>query len=232
MTEIPVTLRLKALRNRAGVSMAEGAIALGKKTPSGYQHYEDPKKFVRPYLPLEIVEKLIPLFVGRAIAGEDPITRRECLELAGLPLPESDPRIVPDGRSGRRGRLLPIYAAAQGGKGHLIIDHTPIDEMVAPEDLLHARDPYGILIVGESMAPAYRPGDIAWVNPHKLPERDTDVVLYHVPPHGQAEAIIKTLVSWSPREWKLRQYQPPLDFTEPIADWPVCHRIVGKKNAR
>ena len=42
MADIPVTARLKGLRGRAGVSMAEAAKALGHKTPSGYQHYEDP----------------------------------------------------------------------------------------------------------------------------------------------------------------------------------------------
>lgn len=207
-------------------------MALGHKSASGYQHYEDPKKFTKKYLPLNIVEALMPLFVGRAIAGQRPVTRAECLELAGIPLPVDPQKNIIEGPSVRRGRLLPIYAAAQGGEGHIIIDHTPIDQMEGPEELLHVKNSYGILIVGESMVPAYRPGDIAWVHPHKLPERDTDVVLYHVPPHDQAEAIIKTLVSWSPREWKLRQYQPPLDYTQPIVDWPVCHRIVAKKNAR
>lgn len=228
MADIPVTERLKALRNRAGVTMREAAGAIGKKTPSGYQHYEDPNKFFRPYLPHEIIKDLIPLFVGR---GEPPITEEEMWDLGGQRVKGDRPHIIPVGRPAL-GRLAPIYSAAQGGKGHLIIDHTPIDQLPPPEELLHVRDPYGILIVGDSMVPAYRPGDIAWVNPNKLPERDTDVVLYHVPPHGEAEAIIKTLVSWSPQEWKLRQYQPFLDFTESIIDWPVCHRIVGKKNVR
>lgn len=224
MTDIPVTERLKALRNRAGITMAEAAETLELKTPSGYQHYEDPKKFVGKYLRREIVEKLIPLLVGR---GTPAILKAEVLELGG---PRGEPIITLDDQSS--GRLIPIYAAAQGGEGHLIIDHSPIDQLPGPEELRHVRDPYGILIVGESMVPAYRPGDIAWVNPRKLPERDTDVVLYHVPPFGEAEAIIKTLVSWSPQEWKLRQYQPPRDFIESIIDWPICHRIVGKKNAR
>jgi len=228
MADIPVTERLKALRNRAGVTMAEAAQALGYKTASGYQHYEDPKKFLQKYLPHEIIEKLVPLFVGRS---EPPITDQEVWDLGGRRTIGDRPTIIPAGQTALD-RLIPIYAAAQGGEGHLIIDHTPIDQLPGPEELRHVKDPYGILIVGESMVPAYRPGDIAWVNPRKLPERDTDVVLYHVPPFGEAEAIIKTLVSWSPQEWKLRQYQPPRDFIESIIDWPICHRIVGKKNAR
>jgi hypothetical protein len=231
MADIPVMERLKALRMRAGVSMAEAAAACGYKTASGYQHYEDPK-FTRPYLPREILEKLVPLFTGRAGKGEVPVTAAEVWALAGGP-PKGDPVVIMDPEPLRlRASLVPIYSAAQGGKGHIIIDFDPIEEARPPDELSRVRDAYGILIVGESMVPAYKPGDVAWVNPHKPVERDTDVVLYHVPPHGEAEAIIKTLVSFSPREWKLRQYQPLRDFTESRVDWPVCHRIVGKRNVR
>ena len=131
-----------------------------------------------------------------------------------------------------RTSLIPIYSAAQGGKGHIIIDLNPIEEARPPDELIRVRGAYGILIVGDSMVPAYKPGDVAWVNPHKPVERDTDVVLYHVPPHGEAEAMIKTLIGISQREWKLRQYHPPRDFSESRVDWPVCHRIVGKRNVR
>lgn len=143
-------------------------------------------------------------------------------------------KIVPyDGPSlNRGGPTIPIYAAAKGGDGHLIITFDPIEHMGPPEDLMRVRNAYGILVVGESMVPAFRPGDIAWVNPNRPPERDIEAVFYHVPPHGEAEAMIKTLVSFSPTEWKLRQYQPPKEWSESRLDWPVCHRIIGKKSAR
>lgn len=131
-----------------------------------------------------------------------------------------------------RRRHIPIHAAAMGGKGHLIIDWHQIDSADVPE-LANVRDAYGILIVGESMVPAFRPGDIAWVNPHKLPERDTEVVLYRVAPHGaEAEAIVKTLVTFTDRTWKLRQYSPARDWSEDRSEWQTCHRIIGKRNAK
>ncbi len=230
MTETPITERLKALRVRAGVTMAEAASALGYKTVSGYQHYEDPRKFTKRYLPREIIEKLAPLFDGRAASGEAPVTRDEVWLLGGGE--PFSPTLVPDLPMTRGVALVPVYAAAMGGKGHLIIDFSPIDEIAPPPEIARVRGAYGILIVGESMVPAYRPGDVAWVNPHKPLERDTDVVLYHVPPTGEAEAIIKALVGFSDREWRLRQYQPLLEFAESRVDWPTCHRIVGKKNVR
>jgi phage repressor protein C with HTH and peptisase S24 domain len=234
MSDIPVTERLRSLRMRAGVSMSEAAAACGYKTPSGYQHYEDPRKFAKRWLPREILDELAPLFTGRAVNGQSPVTAEEVWALGGYDrVPKGAPVVIVDPEPPRaRTTLVPVYAAAMGGEGHVIIDFNPIEEARPPDELIRVRDSYGILIVGESMVPAYKPGDIAWVNPHKPIERETDVVLYHVPPNGEAEAIIKTLAGFTQRDWKLRQYQPPRDFTEARADWPICHRIVGKRNVR
>lgn len=126
-------------------------------------------------------------------------------------------------------RNLPVFAAAMGGEGHHIITFDAIDHVKRPAILENVRDAYGIYIIGTSMIPAFRPGDMALVNPHKPPTTDCDVVLFHVPPFNipEAEAIVKTLVGFDDRDWRLRQYNPARDFTEARADWPYCHRIVG-----
>jgi phage repressor protein C with HTH and peptisase S24 domain len=129
-------------------------------------------------------------------------------------------------------KQVPIYAATENGSGTSRIRFDPVEHHPAPPDLANVRGAYGVLIKDETMVPAFRPGDIAWVNPHKLPDRDSDVVLYQMAPEAEAEAIIKTLVSWTPQQWKLRQYQPPKEWGEPKDDWPICHRIVGKKSVR
>ena len=82
------------------------------------------------------------------------------------------------------------------------------------------------------MSPAYEPGDMALVHPNLPPVRDKDVVLYHVPPGGESEAIIKRLVSFNDREWTLKQYNPGKEFTESRIEWAICHRVVGKYSAR
>lgn len=143
------------------------------------------------------------------------------------PIPYGGPPLNPQGQ-----RQIPIFAAAQGGSGHHLITFDAIEYLPPPPELVNVRNTYGVLIKGESMVPAFRPGDIAWVNPNKLPERDSDVILYHVPPAAEAEAIIKTLVSFTQRDWRLRQYNPPREWDEPREDWPHCHRIVGKKSVR
>lgn len=129
---------------------------------------------------------------------------------------------------------FPVYAAAMGGDGHQIVTFEAIDYVKRPAVLENVKNAYGLYIVGESMSPAYEPGDMALVHPHLPPARDKNVVLYHVPPAGtgDVEAIVKRLVRWTETEWVLRQYNPMKEFSEARADWTTCHRIVGKYDGR
>lgn len=132
------------------------------------------------------------------------------------------------------GRQIPVYAITPDDSGQSLIAFDPVEHHPAPPDLANVRGAYGVLIRGDLMTPALRPGDIAWINPHKLPNHESDVVLYQLPPNTTVEtaAIIKTLVSWTPQEWRLRQYQPTREWDESRGEWPICHQIVGKKSAR
>ncbi|BCH30261.1 hypothetical protein MesoLjLc_21910 [Mesorhizobium sp. L-8-10] len=144
------------------------------------------------------------------------------------------PVLVPGEQLVRGDRRLPVYAAARGGDGHVIVTFDPVEYVKMPTILESVRGGYGLLITGDSMVPAYWPGDTALIHPSLPAQRDTDVVLYHTPPEpkGGDEAMIKRLVGMSEREWTLQQYQPANIFKEFRADWPVCHRVVGKYNSR
>lgn len=141
------------------------------------------------------------------------------------------PRVIPGSELVSR-EALPIYAAAQGGSGHLIITFDPIQHVKMPAVLEGVIGAYGLLIGGDSMDPEFRAGDMALVNPHLQPLRDETHVFYDHPPDGQAEAIIKRLLGWSADTWRLRQFNPQQDFDEARVDWPTCHRVVGKYNRR
>ncbi|MBN7778863.1 helix-turn-helix transcriptional regulator [Nitratireductor aquimarinus] len=177
-----------------------------------------------------------------ALAGILDVSVEWLLEANGAP-PQANPAtrtkgFKPEITKGqelvRPHKSLPLYAAARGGDGHVIVTFEAIEYLKMPTILEGVRGGYGLLITGESMSPAYRPGDMALVNPNLPPQRDTDVVLYHTPPGdtGDTEAIIKRLDGLNDREWTLEQYQPPKIFKEFRADWPVCHRVVGKYNSR
>lgn len=123
---------------------------------------------------------------------------------------------------------MPVFAAAQGGDGHIIVSFEQIDEIKRPAELENVRGGYGLLIKGTSMEPAINEGDMALVNPHLPPARGKNVILYHTPPDGgEVEAIVKQLVSWNDREWSLKQWNPASEFKEFRQEWPICHRLVG-----
>lgn len=128
---------------------------------------------------------------------------------------------------------MPVFAAAQGGDGHVIVTFDAVDYVKRPAELESVRGGYGLLIAGESMVPAFRAGDMALVNPHLPPSREKNVILYHTPPHGgDVEAIVKQLNGWNDREWLLQQWNPMREFTEFRQEWPICHRVVGRYDAR
>jgi phage repressor protein C with HTH and peptisase S24 domain len=131
-----------------------------------------------------------------------------------------------------RSVLLPVYSGAAAGSGKIIIGPDIVDRVAMPAALKDVKDAYGILVDGESMVPAYEPGDVAWVHPHLRPMRGKTHILYHTPPLGEdTEAIIKRLDGWNDREWNLWQWNPPKAFTESRKIWPICHRVVGKYEA-
>lgn len=131
------------------------------------------------------------------------------------------------------GEMLPIYAGAKGGDGHIIITFDEIERVKMPSVLQGVKGGYGLLIDGESMVPAYFPNDIALVNPNKRPERGFHHVFYHQPPHGgEAEAIVKWLESFNDRDWLIKQWNPMKEWKESRQVWQTCHRIVGKYDRR
>ncbi|MGA2088016.1 MAG: S24 family peptidase [Stellaceae bacterium] len=76
MVVSPASRQLKQLRKQANLSIREVAHALGMEYGSSYQHYED--RFKKPFLPLELVIRLIPIF------GRGGIHSKDMYALAGL----------------------------------------------------------------------------------------------------------------------------------------------------
>ena len=124
---------------------------------------------------------------------------------------------------------MPIFSAAEGGDGYIIISSDTIEHLPRPYTLEGIPEAYGILIVGESMIPAFKPGETAWVNPRLPPQRDSEVILYELGDEtGDARALIKELISWTATHWTVKQYNPEQVFKLERALWSRCHRVVGK----
>jgi phage repressor protein C with HTH and peptisase S24 domain len=133
------------------------------------------------------------------------------------------------------GRDLPVYAAAEAGKGQIIVSTDPVDWDWRAAPLSHVKGAYALIIIGDSMVPEYEPGDTALVNPTLPPIRDVTCIFY-TEKHGEARATIKRLIRVTEEHWHVRQWNPPegasSDFKLARKEWPTCHRVVGKHARR
>lgn len=70
MTDLgPVTTRLKALREHTGLTVRAAADAL-EMPASTYAAYEDPKKFKKPILPLDLAERIAAIFEPMGVSRD------------------------------------------------------------------------------------------------------------------------------------------------------------------
>jgi transcriptional regulator with XRE-family HTH domain len=149
--------------------------------------------------------------------------------------PAADPQRPIPGDEMVGARDFPVYAAAMGGEGHLIVTFEQIETVKRPSILEGVRNAYALLISGDSMRPAFNHGDMALVHPGLPAARDKVHIFYDHPPFGEAgesEAMIKNLVGWTHDKWKLEQYNPAKMFDVDRIDWPTAHRVVGRYDAR
>lgn len=148
----------------------------------------------------------------------------------GLALPGL-PTAAPFGDAApRAARDFPVYASVEGGPGEIIVSDA-IDFVLRPGPLAHVRGAYGLLVVGTSMEPEYRPGDTALVNP-RLPVIGGEVYIFYSEREGEARATIKHLRRATADKWQVTQHNPPpgspRDFALLRKEWQWAHRVQGK----
>jgi phage repressor protein C with HTH and peptisase S24 domain/DNA-binding XRE family transcriptional regulator len=120
-----------------------------------------------------------------------------------------------------------IYTATEGGPGEIIRSSEPIDWQPRPQPLANVKDAYGLYVVGESMSPEYRPGDVALVNPH-LPVVGDEVYIFYAEREGEVRATIKHLRRATSDKWLISQHNKPKDFELSRKEWQWAHRVIGK----
>ncbi len=143
-----------------------------------------------------------------------------------LDLPALNLGRISEGRGTRQ--ELPVFAAAEGGPGEMVVSTDPIEFVPRPWYMREVRDGYAVLVVGESMIPVFEPGDFAIVNPRLPPIRGKDMIFIGSEAAGEFTASIKRLLSWTEREWRVQQFNKPKEFTMPRQKWPKALRVVGK----
>lgn len=126
-------------------------------------------------------------------------------------------------------RDLRVFAAVEAGPGAMVVSTDPIELVPRPWYLREVKEGFAVLVVGESMVPAYEPGDMAIVNPRLPPLRGKDMIFVKGDEHdGEFTASIKRLVNWTATEWTVCQFNPKRTFAMAKSEWPKAMRVVGR----
>ncbi len=130
------------------------------------------------------------------------------------------------------GNDLPVFSAAEGGPGEMVVSTDPIEFVPRPWFLKSIKEGYAVIVTGESMVPVYEPGDMVIVNPRLPAIKGRNAIFVGGEEHGEFKATVKRLERSTPSEWHVRQWNPPEgakpEFTLSKKQWPRALRIVGK----
>lgn len=204
----PVATKLKIVRERSGLSMAEVAKSLGFRGASSYQRYEDASLFTKKYLPLDLTEKLARALVGR---GVPPITAAEIMALAGKV-------------DGVRQRMIRLVGHVGAGAQVIPIDDMG-DEVPCPWAELGA-EAVAVKVRGDSMIPAYYDGDLLYYD-----EKHTDFTHFLgrecVVALSDGRRFVKELRRTQSGQWYLHSHN-----SEPIVgvviEWAAKVRLIQR----
>lgn len=123
--DMPVTLRLKHIREAAEPRMTVRALAQELDMPSSsYAAYEDPKKFKKRYLPMEITKQIAEILAARGVDKAD-VLALAGLDARGAVIPQ--PEEIADQLDAV---LVPEIDVAFSMGGGSVIEDFPIVRMV------------------------------------------------------------------------------------------------------
>lgn len=126
---------------------------------------------------------------------------------------------------------VPVLGTAEGGEdGEFEVENSPIDHALRPPALIGAKDVYALYVVGNSMEPAHRPGDLIFVHPGRPALVGDDVIIQiRESDSSPMRALLKRLVRRNSTKLFLEQYNPPklreLDMNIVVA----VHRVLRNK---
>lgn len=142
-------------------------------------------------------------------------------------------------------RDVPIHGTATGafveiqGNGDAVrIEEVEIEDAVVgyarrPPAIDSNRKAYALYIVGESMEPRYRAGDLVYVDPRRAPMIGDDVIVQLVgdvnpeaDPGTVRHVLVKQLQRNTASHVELCQFNPPITFKVPKAKVHAVHRVI------
>lgn len=214
---------LKELRNRAGLSQDALATAMGTSRNQLAKLESGSRRLTEDWIRRAADALGVP---NTAIIADDltPPQEPPAPPDASFPVPVEFPR-----------RMLPVYGQAAGGmsdEGRFVLNGRKIADVLCPPALEHVRDAYAIYMHGESMLPAFRPGDTLYIDPGQPVVTGDEVVVQIRDGHGQPPlGYVKEFIARRGGKLLLKQHNPPpgqdnfLDF--PLDRVVTVHKVIG-----
>lgn len=220
--------RVKELRERSKLSMEQMAKAMGYRSASGVQRYENPDKLNRGYLKRDFVAKLERALLGK---GSPPIQRAEIWELAGPEFTFSQmtqPNAVIGDRITSSRRLIHVYGSAVAGiDGEFEMNGAILYDTMSPPTLTEVSEAYAVQVSGESMEPRYFDGELAYIDPTRRVTKGNFVVAQvQLEEEGPILAFIKRFIRHNAEELVLEQFNPPKELRFDHKTVKAVHLVV------
>jgi phage repressor protein C with HTH and peptisase S24 domain len=102
---------------------------------------------------------------------------------------------------------------------------TPMDWVQRPPQLANVRDAFAVFMVGDSMSPAYDPGDIIFIHPSMSvkPGRAALIELH------DGSALVKILIKQTEAYVRVAEYNPePRQFEIDRREIKAMFRVTGR----
>ena len=122
---------------------------------------------------------------------------------------------------------IPLYGSAEGGLGADITDmDRAIDHIDRPPFLLSATNAYAIYVVGESMFPRFKSGEILYVDPALPLKRASDCII-QLADKLKLTCIVKEFVKTDETHVFVRQLNPDKEISLAKEQVTSIHMVRG-----
>jgi len=214
--------RLREIREQAGLSMQALATLVGTTAPQINKLEKGERRLTLDWMTrlataLGIEPKdLLPPATAKPRPSVPTIGSGMPAASDGAPGPTPPPRDPRD--------LIPVRSAARGGnEQEMFLEDGAIDYIPRPYVLAGVLDAYSVYMIGDSMTPRFRPGQLLHVNPYKPARPGTGVVVNKT----NDTVLIKEFVRRSEDRLYLRQYNPAAELDYPLREIRDMHVVVG-----
>ena len=125
---------------------------------------------------------------------------------------------------------VPVLGVAVGGNdGDFRLNGQVVDYVRRPPGIASLRNVYGLWLVGESMSPWNKDGDLIYVSPARPPVIGDHVVvqLQDTADGEPGLAMVKLLIGKTPTQLKLGQYNPTREFNLALSRVKAVHKVLS-----